>query len=372
MRRAMLVMLVLAAMVLSLVVVSCSDSEPASTDTTTAASTDATTASTAGDQAPIELTVAYGDNKTPVSDAELLPWMDELEQKSDGRLKVVQVYYAGQLIESSEIYDAAVRGTVDIAMNTASMNLNRWTVMDILSITPIDSQCELISKAYMDVFTENQDVFDREFDDSKLLAIFGTIPNPPGLPLAFANKQPQSLEELKGLKICGPGAYNMDYLAALGMSPATIPPPDQYSALEKGIVDATVLDPIFYEILNFGDVIKYQITNIGFGGSPWFITMNSEKFDSLPEDLQQILVDVCATFGDRRDQTGYDAKMAIIDDAVASSGLVLYELPQEEIAKLKDVEATVIDAKLAEYSADLPEARDIFDAWVAARAMYAR
>ena len=44
-----------------------------------------------------------------------------------------------------------------------------------------------------EAFTEFHDLFDEECSDSKLLAIFGTIPNPPGLPFAFASKKAQSL-----------------------------------------------------------------------------------------------------------------------------------------------------------------------------------
>jgi TRAP-type transport system periplasmic protein len=315
-----------------------------------------------------ELTVAYGDNKTNFSDAELIPWMSAIEKDSNGRIKFTNVYYSGQLIADAEIYDAAARGTVDIAINTTAQTPNRWAVMDLLSITPIGSTCKNESPAYRDVFNKYRSVFDQEFNDTKILTLHGTIPDPPGLPIGTVKKELKSLDDLKGLKLCGPGTYNMDLMAALGVAPTMLPPPEQYNALQKGILDATILDPIFYDMLNFKDLIKYQTSNFSLGGSPWFMTMNKDKFNSLPKDLQDIIVKDAPILGDKRDTFGLATKDGIVQNAVKNNGLKLVEIPADQIAKMKEIEKPIQVKAIANYAAKIPNAQEIFDYWVTARA----
>ncbi len=317
-----------------------------------------------------ELTVAYGDNKTQFSDVELNGWADALSSASNGQLKVTTIYYAGQLIADAEIYDAAAKGTVDIAINTVAQTPNRWSVMDTLSITPFGSPCQLQSKAYMEVFNQYHSIFDAQFNDTKILAIHGTIPDPPGLPIGSVSKPIKSLADLKGFKMCGPGAYNANLMSALGAAPTMIPPPEQYSALQKGILDGCILDPIFYDMLNFKDLIKYQTSNLSFGGSPWFMVVNLNTFNNLPKDLQDILINNATVLGNKRDTLGAQLKNDIVKNAVANNGLQVIEIPAGELAKMKDLEKPIMDTQIAEYAKLLPQAQEIFNAYVVARAKY--
>ena len=317
-----------------------------------------------------ELTVAYGDNKTEFSDVELNGWASALETASNGRLKITTIYFAGQLIADAEIYDAAAKGTVDIAINTTAQTPNRWSVMDTLSITPFNSPCQEQSKAYMEVFNKYHGIFDQQFNDTKILAIHGTIPDPPGLPIGSVSKEIKSLADLKGFKMCGPGAYNVNLMSALGAAPTMIPPPEQYNALQKGILDGCILDPIFYDMLNFKDLIKYQTSNLSFGGSPWFMVINLDKFNSLPKDLQDALVNTATVLGEKRDTLGAQLKDEIVQNAIKNNGLKLVEIPADEMAKMKDIEKPIMDAQIAEYAKLLPQAQEIFEAYVAARAKY--
>jgi TRAP-type transport system periplasmic protein len=358
-------------LLVSLILVGCSSSTTSKAPSSSAAPA-APAAPAASSAAPsgkvYELTVAYGDTKTKFSDAELIPWMSQIEQDSKGQIKFSNVYYAGQLIADAEIFDAASRGTVDIAVNTTAQTPNRWVIMDLLSITPIGSTCKDESQAYRDVFKKYQSVFDQQFSEVKILNLHGTIPDPPGLPLGTVKKELTSLEDLKGLKLCGPGKYNMDLMTALGASPTMVPPPEQYTALQKGILDATILDPIFYDMLNFKDLIKYQTSNFSLGGSPWFMVMNKDKFNSLPKDLQDIIVKDSSILGDKRDSFGLATKTEIVQNAVKNNGLKLVEISATEIAKMKDIEKTILSKQIADYASKLPNAQEIFDYWVSARA----
>jgi len=64
---------------------------------------------------------------------------------------------------------------------------------------------------------------------------------------------------------------------------------EQYAALQRGIIDAAIVDPIFYDMLSLKEVMRYQ-TNISFSGYPWYTVINEKKWNKLPKDLQNIFM----------------------------------------------------------------------------------
>jgi TRAP-type C4-dicarboxylate transport system substrate-binding protein len=123
-------------------------------------------------------------------------------------------------------------------------------------------------------------------------------------------------------------------------------------------------------MLNFKELIKYQTSNFSLGGSPWFMVINKDKWNSLPKDLQDVLVNCAPVLGDRRDTFGLATKGGIVDNAVKNNGLKLVEIPATEIAKMKEIEKTILTKAIADYAAKGIPAQEIFDAWVAARAAH--
>lgn len=106
------------------------------------------------------------------------------------------------------------------------------------------------------------------------------------------NKRPvRSPDDLKGLKIRStPNPYHIQAFKLLGMNPSPMAIAELYTALETGAFDAQE-HPInvtwsakFYEV-------QKHLTISNHVYSPLILVMNKAKFDSLPANVQTIVVD---------------------------------------------------------------------------------
>ncbi len=330
---------------------------------------------TSNENKPFEFTLLYGDPKTELSAAVLTDpeegWISRLEKSSNGRIKISMVYYAGQLIADPEVFDAIVRGTADIAINTSAFTPGRFPTLDLLSVIPLGegSRCLKPSSAAMEVWRKFPKEYEMGFEGVKLLEAAAPQPNPPGSILGTTKKPVRTLEDFKGLKITVPGRYNVKLLKAFGASPVMIPPFEQYTALQKGIIDSAVLDPLFYEMVSLKEVIKYQ-TNIAFGGNHFYIVMNEDKWNSLPKDIQDVFMQISGSYGRRADEYGYMKKQEIIENTVRNSGLEIIDMSEEEMERLKAIEKPLMEEHIANHEAEGLPAKELWAAWIEARKKY--
>lgn len=102
-------------------------------------------------------------------------------------------------------------------------------------------------------------------------------------------KEIKSLEDLQGLKIRIPG-FAGEVLAELGAKPTNIPPGELYTALERGTVDAVEwVGPSLDLRMGFHKIAPYYYTGWHEPAAELQFLVNKKKFESLPEDLQEIL-----------------------------------------------------------------------------------
>ena len=63
-----------------------------------------------------------------------------------------------------------------------------------------------------------------------------------------------------------------------------------YTALQQGVIDAAGLEPYSYEIMKHYEPAPYfSISDHKY--QAFFLTMSKKKFDSLPSDVQQAILD---------------------------------------------------------------------------------
>ena len=107
--------------------------------------------------------------------------------------------------------------------------------------------------------------------------------------------------DAKGRKISGAGP-NLFWVEKVGALPLTITGPEVYTGFQSGLMDGNVVFVSIMDTLKLYDVAPYMI-KIGFGSmtiTP--IHVNLRRFNRLPKEVQDILVEV------GRDTEAYSAK----------------------------------------------------------------
>lgn len=106
----------------------------------------------------------------------------------------------------------------------------------------------------------------------------------------FTNKEVKKPQELKGQRSASFGMTAV-INAALGMESVLISIPDVYTALERSMIDSYSLPYQSAAAFGLQQVTKF-IIEPGFFRSPALILVNLDAWNSLPVDLQNLLLDV--------------------------------------------------------------------------------
>lgn len=103
-------------------------------------------------------------------------------------------------------------------------------------------------------------------------------------------KEINSVEDLQGLKMRIPG-FAGEIMAEVGAKPTNIPAGELYTALDRGTIDALEwVGPSLDLRMGFHKVAPYYYTGWHEPGTELQFLINLKKYDSLPADLQSILI----------------------------------------------------------------------------------
>jgi tripartite ATP-independent transporter DctP family solute receptor len=157
-----------------------------------------------------------------------------------------------------------------------------------------------------------------------------------------AKKPITKADDFKGLKMrVIPTPLYVDFMKALGASPVPMPFTETYSALEQGAIDG-MTNPLL-NILDgkYNEVTKHlTITNHMY--TPQAVIVSKKFWDKLSPVEQKILRDAAmetAVF--QRKVAREEAAKVLVE--LKKVGMVVHELPPEEVAKLRERAKPVID-----------------------------
>lgn len=211
-------------------------------------------------------------------------WSKEVEKKTNGRIKI-NFHPGATLTPGAQTYDSVVRGVVDIGSSSLAYTRGRFPMIELLDLPLGVKSAKLatrLSNEYYKKFAT------KEFSDSKIMFFSSHGPG-----LLFTRKPVKTLEDLKGLKVkCAAGA-TVDMLSFLGAAPVPMSMGDTYDALQRGMLDGMLGPYAVLSTYRLGEVAKFSPENYSTAYfNTFFVTMNKDKWNSLPKDIQKIIDDI--------------------------------------------------------------------------------
>jgi TRAP-type C4-dicarboxylate transport system substrate-binding protein len=287
---------------------------------------------------PVTLIFQSFDPEDSIWGNVLVPWFNELEKQSGGKI-IVETHWNGELVPLPEIYDAVVKGTLDIATQLTTFPAGSFPMEEIGAFTSLNVQIANYSKVAWELhkgFPEMQ----AAFKSAKVISMLNSWPNP----LCTSKKYGPvtTLEQNKGLKEVGFGDWQVQLGAALGRTSVSLMPADTYSAFEKGVADGMQCSITLLRTNKFGEVLPNVTLMAGTLG-PWSLLMNLNKFNALPADVQQYINasgDKLADQFDAECLKEYNADLAAFPKQFGTNFVTI---PTSEIAKWETVRQPVFD-----------------------------
>ena len=280
---------------------------------------------------------------------------EQINTMSNGRIHV-KVYGAGELVPAFEIFDAVANGSAQMGHGSAYYWKGKYPALQFFSTTPFGmTAMEMNSWLYhgggMQLWQEVYHEFGLE------PAASGNT----GVQMAgWFNKEINSLEDLKGLKMRIPGLAG-EVLKRAGGTPVNLPGGELFTSLQSGAIDATEwVGPYNDLAFGFHKIAKYYYyPGWHEPGTTLECFINKSAFDELPADLQSIVRNACRVANQDMLAEYIARNNDALESLVHDHQVDLRELPEEVIKKLAGLSAEVTQ----ELGHSDPQARKIYDSY---------
>jgi TRAP-type C4-dicarboxylate transport system substrate-binding protein len=236
-----------------------------------------------------------------------------------------EIEYTGgpEVIPNREQVEALRNGLVDMVFTTDGYYVSAVPSVNALSLTPLRPWEER---------ARGVNVFLNEIHQAKVnsyyLGRMGTE-----IPFTLYLNEPIDQADLSGLKIrCSPTHIN--FLKELGGKPVVIPPPDVYTALERGLVDGYVWPAGLIRDWGWHEVTKY-IVDPSFYVAANVVLVNLDTWNKIPKHLQDLLIETqeqAERYAVERGRGHVKSEFL----ALQKQGIKLITLPPAEARKLTD------------------------------------
>lgn len=284
---------------------------------------------------------------------------DRIEKASNGRLKI-KVFAGGELVPALEVLDAVSNGTVQMGHDSAYYHRGKAPAAQYFTTVPFGQTVHEIN-AWL-YYGGGLELW-RELYAEK----FNVIPFPAGntgVQMAgWFNKEINSVQDLQGLKMRIPGVGG-EVMQRAGASQITVPASEIFTALQTGAIDAAEWVGPYNDIaLGLHKAARYYYYPGWHEMGPMLqCTVNSDAWNSLPADLQEIVANVCQAINTDMMAEYTWGNAVALEQIKADPNVELKQLPDDVLRLLKQLSKEVIEEMAAndEWSARIKASFDDF------------
>lgn len=252
-------------------------------------------------------------------------WAAALDEASGGRIEI-ESYPGETLLKADDTYSGVVSGAADIGLSAFFYTRGRFPVLEAFELPGIVYESSYAASRI--AWEGIKELEPEEVQDTELMYVLATGPGD-----LFTTRPVRELEDLQGMKIRAAG-LSADTLGLLGATPEAMPQPEAYEALSRGLVQGNLAPVEVLQGWRHAEVTDYLTRTPFLYNAVFFVTMNQEKWDALPEDLQQTFREVNERFHEEVAAGLWDAQNeSALEWAVEETGQEVFTLSEEEMER---------------------------------------
>jgi TRAP-type mannitol/chloroaromatic compound transport system substrate-binding protein len=284
---------------------------------------------------------------------------ERIEKASDGRLKI-KVYAGGELVPALEVLDAVSRGTVQMGHDSAYYHRGKLPAAQYYTTVPFGQTVHEIN-AWL-YYGGGLELWQEMYAE-----VFNVIPFPAGntgVQMAgWFNKEINSVDDLRGLKMRIPGVGG-EVMQRAGASQITVPASEIFTALQTGAIDAAEWVGPYNDIaLGLHKAARYYYYPGWHETGPMLqCTINLDAWNSLPQDLQEIVRSVCQAINTDMMAEYTWGNAVALEQIKADPNVELKPLPDDVLKLLRELSDDVLEEMAAgdEWAARIKASVDAF------------
>lgn len=219
---------------------------------------------------------------------------EEVESRSGGRI-TVETHFGHPIADHTEVFDALADGRVDVSYTNPAYEPDLFPAFDeLVSITSSLPESpvvgELVAIAALTELAWSSEQISEEFAAQGL---FPLVPvNPPGAYFSLCSQPGGSPEDWQGRQVRIGSTVHNDLVSAMGGTPVSLDYLETYEALQRGIIDCTMIVMNAAVESGYFDIAPNMQFTGGEAMPRVFGSMLAgSKVENMPTPYQQIIFD---------------------------------------------------------------------------------
>jgi len=217
--------------------------------------------------------------------------MERVEELTDGQVEF-ETFTGGELVAVPDEADAVLDGTVDVALVLPIYEPDQYPMAEVTMLPLSHSDTLIASNAWKkllesdEVLADGKTYAEMQFADFKVFPISTTME----YSISTTGKEFNAASDIKGTSLRTPSRIHEVYAGKTGINSVTMPAVEMYDALSRGTFDGSFYSIADWSGYGFQDLFRYTVTGINFGHFNGFIGMSKEKWETLPESVQEAMI----------------------------------------------------------------------------------
>jgi len=297
-------------------------------------------------------------------------WMKKVEEYTNGKVKC-QHFPAGQLGKSTELFNVVCSGMADVAYIATPYTVGKTPFASGLGSLPmVYENARIGSWAYWKTLSSDP-VLHHDFLKFGLRPVLAWVT--PGYEIFTSKKVIRVPEDVKGLKIRGPGGLLDKTEQAVGAVPVYIPAPEIYQSLQRGVIDAVAFSYGSAKAYKINELVNQATSGLNFPGGGLALAIREEVYRKMEGNIKNAIkkasdetVKHLADFIEKDNES--------IKQEFIKKGMKIYKLTSQDQEKWKNLIQVVKDEWVNEmekkgfaarqaldnYLKEIEKAREIF------------
>jgi TRAP-type C4-dicarboxylate transport system substrate-binding protein len=272
----------------------------------------------------------------PISQQILLPLVDELAEKSNGRIRLT-IHAGGAVTSPATIREDVATGVIDMGWTLQGYTPGKYPLTDVVEL-PFQFDSTLQASYVLWELLQQSPDFQEEYGDVKVVGLWMTDPG------ELLTKDPVlKPEDLQGMRIRFSGAAQESMINKFGGTPVGMAMPEVYDALQRGVIDGVANGPSVIESYKLNEVIKNATRGLNSFYSAQVIFMNKNKWDSLSAEDQEILASLTGEAIYKKATDIYSAGYQKGFDMAVESNVAINDITPEQREEWKAKTEHIVD-----------------------------
>jgi TRAP-type mannitol/chloroaromatic compound transport system substrate-binding protein len=213
---------------------------------------------------------------------------DQLAERTEGRFTIT-IQYAEAISPARENFDGLQIGAFDMAQICAFYHpgKNPLLVAADLPFLPIPDLD--VKQAVTDAYFQHPAVVEEAARWNSKLLFDNLLPQ---YEFFGVGAQPTDMDGWRGKRVRTPGGIGRA-MSLLGAVPTTVPAPEVYTSLDRGLLDAASF-PYTYSHIAYGlhEISNWYTANMSPGSAVCPTAVSIDSWNALPEEYQELFMEI--------------------------------------------------------------------------------